>query len=206
LIHFLYQFGCVFLYFFKKFIHFYLKGLHHLCKIEFKVIFLCIDCVRISRACSSKRVGSGSALDLIDCVLILAFSYLVSWCWLATKDTGIDVGQKVECRGVGAVYGCWVCFRVTRQVGHLEGRYFTWKFLMLAGLQECRQHCVLQMEFRGQGTVYLCWVCLRGSGEYGTWCEVIPGHSRYWQAWLFLVLAGLQEYRQSWVSLVPAVH
>lgn len=48
---------CMFLYFFKEFIHFLFKGLYHLYKIQFRFIFFCFNCVRISRVfCSGCAV------------------------------------------------------------------------------------------------------------------------------------------------------
>jgi hypothetical protein len=44
------MFDCIFLYFFKGFIHFIFKGFYYLYKIGFKVIFVSFSCVRISRA------------------------------------------------------------------------------------------------------------------------------------------------------------
>ena len=61
-------------------IYFLFKGLYHLYKIGFKVIFLCFSCVRISRAfCSRIAVLDRChiALDFVDCVLMLDFIHLV---------------------------------------------------------------------------------------------------------------------------------
>jgi hypothetical protein len=77
-IYFLYLFDCIFLYFFKGFIHFLFKGLY---KIEFKVIFLCFDCVRISRACYIRVAVLWSChivLAFVGSVLALVFSHLTA--------------------------------------------------------------------------------------------------------------------------------
>ena len=79
-IHFLHLFDCIFLYSFKGFIHFPLKGHYHLHEIRFQAISLCFNCVRICRACCNRIAGLcwfHLAMALVDCVLMLAFSHLV---------------------------------------------------------------------------------------------------------------------------------
>jgi hypothetical protein len=49
----LHLFNCIVLYFLRDLCISYLKANYHLCKIGFKITFLCFDCVRISRACNS---------------------------------------------------------------------------------------------------------------------------------------------------------
>jgi hypothetical protein len=56
-IYFVHQFDCIFLYYFKGFIHFPFKDQYHLHNIESVVIFLSFSCVRISRVCCSRIAG-----------------------------------------------------------------------------------------------------------------------------------------------------
>ena len=65
-------FDCIFLYFFRRFIHFILKVLYQLYNFESKVIYLCFRCAKILMAC---YIGAGVlsmshvALGLVGCVL-----------------------------------------------------------------------------------------------------------------------------------------
>jgi hypothetical protein len=46
--------GCVFLNFFKGFIHVFFKDLYNLHEIDFEVVFLCFSYVGICRVCCSR--------------------------------------------------------------------------------------------------------------------------------------------------------
>lgn len=61
------------------FIHFLFKGLYHLHYVDFKIFFLCFNCVGIARACCSRLAGlswSHTALVIVDCVLMLVSRHL----------------------------------------------------------------------------------------------------------------------------------
>ena len=63
---------CIFSYFLKGFIHIFFKGLYHLYKIGFKILFLCFSFMRISRVYCGKIAGlwwCHIAMDLDHCVL-----------------------------------------------------------------------------------------------------------------------------------------
>lgn len=62
---------CVFLDLFNGFAHFLFKCFHHLHKSEFKVIFLCVRCVVISRTCCSRLAG-------------LWWCHIALGCWLCS--------------------------------------------------------------------------------------------------------------------------
>jgi hypothetical protein len=74
----LYLFDCIFLYFFIGFIHFLYKGLYHLHKNRFKVIFMRFRCVRISRACCSRIAGS-----ILPWILLVVFLQWPLFIWLS---------------------------------------------------------------------------------------------------------------------------
>lgn len=79
------------MYFFKGFIHILFRGLYHLYKLEFKIIFFCFSFLMISRACY--RIPGlwwcRIVIALVDFVLMWSFRHLIfAWYWLDNPDDG----------------------------------------------------------------------------------------------------------------------
>lgn len=96
----MFLFESIFQYFHDKFIHFLLKGLYHLYKIEFKIIFFCFRFIKTSQFCCSKIAGLcwyNIAWSLVDYSLMQFFRSLVfPWCWLEASD-----GSRISWGGGG---------------------------------------------------------------------------------------------------------